>query len=122
MLSLQPSTPARSASSFSFSGFRMVAKIFHPRAENSLAAARPRPDELPVMKTALCVIDRSFSLPSRRQRGHRRGLTALGGNSRLAPWLRLLLSTPLVAALHATNIARRDPCVQDIFTIESMLV
>src|SRR2546425_12736603 len=118
MLSLQPSTPARSASSFSFSGFRMVAKIFHPRAENSLAAARPRPDELPVMKTALCVIDRSFSLPSRRQRDHRRGLAALRGNSRLAPRLRLSLSTRPVAAPHATNIPQQDLYVQDTVTIE----
>jgi hypothetical protein len=35
---------------------------FHPRLENSLAAARPRPDELPVMKMVLgpCPIGRSF--------------------------------------------------------------
>src|SRR5712692_8600484 len=115
-------TPARSASFLSFSGFRMVATTFHPRAANSLAAARPRPDELPVMKTALCVIDRSFSLPSRRQRDHRRGLAALRGNSRLAPWLRLSLSSRPIAAPHATNIPQQDPYVQDIIPIEAMLI
>src|SRR5258705_10870075 len=115
-------TPARPASSFSLSGFRMVAKTFHARAENSLAAARPRPDELPVMKTALGVIDRSFSLPGRRQRDHWRGLAAPGVKSGLAPWLRLSLPAPPALALQATNMARRVQCVQDIVAIESMLV
>jgi len=31
----------------------MVATTFHPRAENSLAVARPSPEELPVMKIVL---------------------------------------------------------------------
>src|SRR5258708_22194360 len=116
-------TPARSASSFSFSVFRIVAMTFHPRAENNLAAARPRRDELPVMKTVLRVIDRSLSLPSRGQRDHRRSLPALAGNSRLAPAQPPLpLSPRPVAALHATNVARRDRYVQHIFTIEAMLV
>jgi hypothetical protein len=30
--------------------FRMVATTFQPFEENSLAVARPRPEELPVMK------------------------------------------------------------------------
>src|SRR5258708_3835475 len=116
-------TPARSASSFSFSVFRIVAMTFHPRAENNLAAARPRPHAMPVMKTALRVIDRSLSLPSRGQRDHRRSLTARAANSRLAPAQPPLpLSPRPVAALHATNVARRDRYVQHIFTIEAMLV
>jgi hypothetical protein len=43
-------TPESLASSVSFSGVRMVAITLHPREENSLVAALPRPDELPVMK------------------------------------------------------------------------
>jgi len=43
-------TPEMLFSSVSFSGSRMVAMTFHPFEANSLAAARPRPEELPVMK------------------------------------------------------------------------
>jgi hypothetical protein len=40
------------ASSFSLSGFRMEAMTFHPFAANNLAVARPKPEELPVIKIA----------------------------------------------------------------------
>jgi hypothetical protein len=41
------------ASSFSLSGLRMVASTVHPRDAKSFAAARPSPEELPVMKMVL---------------------------------------------------------------------
>ena len=42
-------------SSFSLFGFRIVALTFHPLDADNLAAARPRPEELPVIKIALCL-------------------------------------------------------------------
>jgi hypothetical protein len=44
------------ASSVSFSGARIVAITFQPLLANNLAAARPRPDELPVMKIVCCEV------------------------------------------------------------------
>src|SRR6516225_8615785 len=49
-------TPGIEASSVSFSGARIVAITFQPLLANNLAAARPRPDELPVMKMVFCKV------------------------------------------------------------------
>jgi hypothetical protein len=42
--------PGRFPIPVSFPGFRIVAITFHPLEANRFAVARPRPDELPVIK------------------------------------------------------------------------
>src|SRR6516225_8068643 len=91
-------TPGIEASSVSFFGVRIVAITFQPLPANNLAAARPRPDELPVMKIVFCeaviglflhLLVKLFRLspflssrfPSGRQGNHRRAL----GRSRGRP-------------------------------------
>ena len=45
--------PEMSPSSFSLFGSRIEAMTFHPFEANSFAVARPKPEELPVMKIVL---------------------------------------------------------------------
>ncbi len=63
-------TPGILVSSFSLFGIRIVAMTFHPLDANNLAAARPRPEELPVIKIASCLSLFMCALLLRRQRSN----------------------------------------------------
>src|SRR6185503_3494134 len=90
-------------SSVSLSGFRIVAITVQPFDEKSLAAARPSPDELPVMKTV-----RPFSLliasflhpPGQRLQSHRNHRPSTATQRRLPP-LRISHFAPWAFASHS---------------------
>src|SRR5215471_15230343 len=91
-------TPGIEASSVSFSGVRIVPITFQPLLANNLAVARPRPDELPVMKIVFSEVLiglflHSSRFPSGRQGNHWRALGRSRGRllfpNHLSLWLLL---------------------------------